>query len=149
MKRILTGLLLGTLVVGVSLMVTPTPTWGGAQAVHIVEVGSAGNNFAPKELTINKGDTIRWVWVSGSHTTTSGTGGADPNAGDLWNAVIDLGNTEFERVFNDVGVFPYYCIPHEIVGMTGTITVQEGTPVRTISWGAVKKIFERTRPSSL
>lgn len=84
--------------------------------------GGAGPRFDPDEITIVVGDTIRFVSVTGDHTVTSGTGSNDPNSGDLFNANIPQGD-DFRHVFNDAGVIPYYCIPHEADGMTGTVTV--------------------------
>jgi len=90
--------------------------------VHTASVG--GFSFTPKNLTISTGDTVRWQWASGTHTTTSGTGRVDPQSGLLWNAPINSTQRTFQRQFNSIGTFPYYCVPHEDFGMTGTITVQ-------------------------
>ena len=38
---------------------------------HTVSV--TNDAFSPSSLTINKGDTVKWSFVSGTHTTTSGT----------------------------------------------------------------------------
>jgi hypothetical protein len=35
----------------------------------------------------------------------------------------------YTRTFTMTGVYSYYCTPHESQGMTGTITVVEGTAV--------------------
>lgn len=64
--------------------------------------------------TINQGDTVRWVWVNGSHTTTSATG--------LWNAPIDSLNTSFEYAFNAPGTYDYVCAPHSFI-MEGQVIV--------------------------
>lgn len=84
--------------------------------------GGAGPRFDPDAITIVVGDTVRFVSVTGDHTVTSGTGSNDPNSGDLFNANIPQGDA-YRHVFNNVGVIPYYCIPHEADGMTGTVTV--------------------------
>jgi len=74
---------------------------------------------------ITQGDTIRWLWVQGGHTTTSVAG--SPEA---WDQSINSSNTEFQRVFHTAGVFIYYCIPHgtdngdgTASGMWGSVTV--------------------------
>ena len=57
---------------------TPTPPAGGATAT--VDVGPGGGNaFVDRTsgnstTTINAGDTVEWIWQSGFHSTTSGTG---------------------------------------------------------------------------
>lgn len=64
---------------------------------------------------IREGDTIRWVWRRGFHTTTSDTG--------LWDAPIDSGHQTFEFTFNTAGSYPYHCIPHRFIGMVGEVRV--------------------------
>lgn len=77
------------------------------------------------DAIITVGDTVRWVWVDGNHTTTSVAG--SPEA---WDANINSNNPQFSRVFTTSGTFHYYCRPHGFDngdgtagGMAGTITV--------------------------
>lgn len=86
--------------------------------------------FSPSSLTIAAGDTVRWVRTAGSHTVTNGTGAADPNAGTLFDAPLNLTTPSFEYVFTVPATYPYFCRPHESFGMTGTITVDPPTGVR-------------------
>jgi plastocyanin len=97
-------------------------TWNGMMAE--VEVKVFNFEFVPRNVTIPAGETIKWSWEDGMHTTTSGTGSADPQSGVLWNAPIAEGNKTFSFQFNEEGFFPYYCIPHESFDMKGTITVE-------------------------
>ena len=83
--------------------------------------------FDPATVTIVVGDSIRFVAVSGDHTVTSGTGAADPNSGLLFDEELPEGDT-YTRAFSTQGTFPFYCIPHEADGMTGTITVAAAAP---------------------
>jgi plastocyanin len=76
--------------------------------------------FTPAADSIAAGDVVRWNWVGGIHTTTSGKVGS-PNG--LWDAPLDQSNTFFQRTFNTPGTFPYHCTFHGLGGMTGTITV--------------------------
>ena len=74
-----------------------------------------------------RGDTILWFNAGGAaHTTTSGTPG---NLDGLWNSGspqntwIQPGGS-FQRVFDDTtGTFNYFCIPHAVQNMVGTVTV--------------------------
>jgi len=97
---------------GVLLLYLPL---AATAAVHEVTVGD--NFFSPSELTIQVGDTVRWVNAAGgnSHNVTSNTG--------AWAASPTASSFTFEVVFNSPGSFPYRCTPHSSV-MTGTITVQ-------------------------
>jgi len=105
---------------------TPTPTPQAAQTV-VVNVGQGGLRFVDQlsgnsTTTIHVGDTVRWVWVGGSHSTTSGScqGGCRPDG--LWDSGTGSGMT-FSRTFNQAGTFAYHCIPHGSA-MTGVVQVQ-------------------------
>ena len=98
-------------------------SFGKANAT-IHTIGLAGTNFTPDSTLVNPGDTVRWTWVSGTHTTTSGTGAMDPNAGILWDQPISSASPTLDFVFTAPGSFPYFCRPHEFFGMNGTIFVQ-------------------------
>lgn len=96
-----------------------------AQANHTVQV--ANFSFTPKDITISVGDTVTFMWVSGSHTTTS-----DSTAGpDSWNSPISSTIPTFKVVILYPGLHRYYCIPHGGpggVGMSGTITANQIAP---------------------
>jgi plastocyanin len=96
----------------------------GATLAHaeIHEITVRNFEFDPATISINAGDTVRWVWESGSHTTTSGDPGTcSPDA--IWDQPINMSSPTFERQFDTAGDFPYFCIPHCLAGMSGMITV--------------------------
>jgi plastocyanin len=84
-------------------------------AIHEITVGD--NFFSPSELTIQEGDTVRWVNASGgnSHNVTSDS--------DAWTASETSSSFTFEEVFNSAGSFAYRCTIHP-GSMRGTITVE-------------------------
>ncbi len=104
---------------------TPSPT--PPPGLRFVSVGQDGSNFVDGESgtnvsTIQVGTTIRWNWIAGRHSTTSGT--CQPNClpDQLWTSgQLDPPST-FSRQFNQVGTFPYYCTVHGNM-MTGTVVV--------------------------
>ena len=87
--------------------------------VHVVTVDSTNLRFTPSTLTINEGDTLRFVWG----------GQALPHNSVEENGVFDSGDPErtvdFEHVFDydSSGTYSFFCEPHEAVGMTGSVTV--------------------------
>lgn len=110
---------------------------GGADLAPVtrtVQVGQGGNVFAPAALTINAGDTVQFVWASNNHNVVSGTvsGGVrtpdnkfcNPNNQNCANAPVANTGNMYSFTFTTKGAYPYYCQPHALVGMTGTITVQ-------------------------
>lgn len=75
--------------------------------------------FSPATLTVNLGDTIRWVWASGFHTTTSSS---VPAGAATWDAPITGPTTFLEYKTTVAGTYNYFCKIHP-VSMTATFTV--------------------------
>ena len=113
----------------------------------IAEVTVRDFEFDPPLVTINQGDVVRWVWESGSHTTTSGD--VDNCVSDgLWNAPMDFQNTVFEFQFVNAGDFSYYCIPHCLVGMNGMVTVNPIVGIEDGGFGpGVDVVLQASRPN--
>jgi plastocyanin len=77
-------------------------------------------SFSPSDFTINLGDSVKWVWVSGSHTTTSVS---IPAGAVSWDHVMTSTSTTFIYVPTRVGTYNYKCTPHAAMGMTASFTV--------------------------
>jgi plastocyanin len=87
------------------------------QTSHLVQ--ASGFVFIPSDLTITKGDTVKWLWVNGVHTTTSDS----PGGVEHWDAPLDQNHLSFSFVFTQDGKFPYHCTFHVSLGMRGTIQI--------------------------
>lgn len=74
---------------------------------HVVNVQNY--SFIPANLNVQVGDTIRWVWVNGTHTTTSTT---IPSGAVAWDAPITSSNPVYEYRVSVAGVYNYLCTPH-------------------------------------
>ncbi len=88
---------------------------GGATVTNIV----GSNFFSPATMTINAGDTVVWVWQSGTHTTTSDT--------NFWNSGFLSAGQSFSKTFPTAGTYTYFCAAHSFPGgssQNGTIIVQ-------------------------
>ena len=95
-----------TLLIGVLLALCPRPA--GA-ATTTVTVGDGGLFFFPSSVTIDPGDTVKWTWSAGGHSSTSGTPG-QPSG--FWNSGILNNGATFSHTFPTAGSFPYFCSPH-------------------------------------
>lgn len=103
-------------------------------ATVTVNVGQGGNVFVPATLTINAGDTVKFVWASNNHNVVSGTVAAgvgtpdnkfcNPNNQNCAAAPVANTGNMYSFTFTTKGTYPYFCRPHAGAGMTGTITVQ-------------------------
>jgi plastocyanin len=98
--------------------ITRTPTPSGT--IHDVTISNFV--FTPPTLTIAPGDSVRWTWSGGTHSTTSGPcpGGVCMDDGN-WDSMIKSSGT-FTHSFPAAGTFPYHCDVHGAM-MQGTITV--------------------------
>ena len=74
--------------------------------------------FSQTTVTITPGTTIRWVnTTTNFHTVT-------PDGHTEWTEWQTTTNGEmFEVTFDTAGEYPYFCVPHLSLGMTGSIVV--------------------------
>lgn len=95
---------------------------GGATQTVTVQV--VDNRFEPATVTIARGTTVRWTNASATmtHTVTSGASSTTAGAGTLFDRSLAPGAT-FDYTFNTAGDQPYFCRPHEALGMRGTVRV--------------------------
>ncbi len=85
--------------------------------VHIIE--QQGMSFSPSHLEVHVGDTIRWLWSSGTHTTTSVN---IPSGANSWNHPLTQSDTSFDYIVQVPGTYNYHCTPHA-PGMAGSFEV--------------------------
>lgn len=108
-------------------------------ADHVVDMNDQFD-YVPDELTISAGDTVAWKNVGEiGHSVTAyedeipadadyfASGGLDseesareayPSKGFI------AGGQAYVHAFETTGSYEYFCIPHENIGMIGTITVE-------------------------
>lgn len=111
MKRLFLGIGWGMAAVA-ALALAP----GVASAGRVVEVRSYTNYFEPEFVEIYLGDTVRWIFVEGIHSTTSVDGEFD-------SGLVPPG-TVFEYKFTGSGQYDYYCTTHiDCCNMQGSIYV--------------------------
>lgn len=101
-----------------------------------VTVNAEGMVFTPANVTINLGDTVKFVYVSGSdHTTTSVT---IPAGAATWDAPLTQAAPTFIYVPTVAGNYSYVCTPHA-PGMAGTFKVNPAAGISDLA--AVNEVF--------
>ena len=103
----------------VALLVFAPSAWAQGQEVT---VRMEDNFFDQANITVEPGTTVTWVQSGdNAHTTTSYDG--------LWDSGMIEGGSggTFSFTFEEPGTYDYYCIPHESMGMIGSVTVTGGT----------------------
>ena len=112
-----------------AVLIAQVPLLGQAEAAT-VKVNVQNISFSPHSVHIIPGDTVHWVWVSGSHSTTSGgcPGGACAPDGRWDSGAKSSGS--FDRVFDQPGSYPYFCSIHGSM-MQGLVLVSAPPPLQT------------------
>ena len=98
---------------------------GTAQIAIEVSVNSV--TFAPSNITINVGDTVRWTNTGGSHNVNGTTATYPSNPESFGNAISNT--WIYFYVFNTPGTYNYQCDVHVAAGMVGEITVLSPTGI--------------------
>lgn len=86
---------------------------------EVVEIEIRNFEFSQPELRIEAGTTVRWRNTTANYHTVT------PDGHSAWTSWQTAGQGEtFEVLFETPGTYPYYCMPHRPLGMTGTIIVE-------------------------
>lgn len=98
---------------------------GTVVEVRMMSVG--GEKFGPEELTVQRGDVVRFVLESGVHNVSFP---ADQNiAGvrlpDASPYLQVPGQTHDLLIDLPAGEYTFHCDPHAVLGMVGKLTVLE------------------------
>ena len=104
-----------TLAAAVLCLSLAAPARLGAAAAEGRDVRIAGFAFAPQDIRVKRGATVRWVNEDQEpHTVTS-------DAGAFGSRGIDAGEG-YAFTFEKAGRFPYHCALHPY--MTGSVVVE-------------------------
>ena len=107
-----------------------SPSGGGPGAPNTIGMTDT-LKFAPVSMTVARGTTVTFRNTTPiPHTVTDDpskpTNPADatlPGGVQPWDSGnMDPGQT-FTHTFDTPGEYRYFCVPHEVAGMVGTITV--------------------------
>jgi len=79
--------------------------------------------YSPKTLTIKAGQTVEWVFKTGTHTVTSG---GDCKKDGRFDSGVHKSPFTFRHTFEQTGTFEYFCdyMDHCGKGQVGTIKVE-------------------------
>jgi len=111
---ILTALLMMVAAYGTPINASAEPH---DSTVKIVTIKMQHYHFEPDKITIDAGTTVVWI-NTGKHTHTI----TDDHA--AWDSGNLKPGEKFSHRFNEKGTFKYICVPHEEIGMIGTIIVK-------------------------
>ena len=93
----------------------------------MVLVGGNGDDFTPRVLTINLGDTVNFHNIGGYHNINGTQATYPSNPASFEGPAIGVpwsSNWWMSVVFTLPGTYDYQCDPHVLMGMFGQIVVQ-------------------------
>lgn len=107
---------------------------------HVVSMQAVA--FEPAELTVSVGDTVAFEHAAGEPHNVVAREDQLPDGATYWasggfeseSAAVDgwengegavQSGQSYVHTFETAGEHPYYCVPHEMAGMEGTIVVEE------------------------
>ncbi|MEO6038249.1 MAG: plastocyanin/azurin family copper-binding protein [Saprospiraceae bacterium] len=104
---------------------------GSLRAYAVVHTITVQNfQFTPANITtVHVGDTIKWTWINGAHTTTST---AVPAGAASWNQAMSQSSQTFSYKVTKAGVYNYWCVPHQ-PSMAGSFTASAVSAVPGIA----------------
>lgn len=106
------------------------------QGTATVSVGAEGNGgafaFDPPAIHVDNGATVQWEWTGegGGHNVVSDSDDTLDSGGP-----VDTTGVEYEYTFEEDGIYPYVCVPHEGQGMKGAIVVGTDYPTQDTGGG--------------
>lgn len=124
---------------GAAGAVAAAPVTGKTVEVKMVMDDPSHPKFEPADITIHEGDAVKWVVVSGTpHNVVFDSAQApaavkaqlaanmpepmQPLSGKFLMSPGESYTVSFGKI--PPGKYYYYCLPHDMLGMHGTVTVQ-------------------------
>ena len=98
-------------------------------------------HFLPVTVNAVCDDTIRWVWVSGTHVVGPINSSNIPNGAAMFNAPIDAGHLSFQYVVTFPGNYNYQCLPATPHGEPGYIVVNCSTGIPVLGLDPVSAAY--------
>jgi plastocyanin len=88
-----------------------------------VEIVGVGVTWTPADVTINLGETVRWINGGGTHNVNGTLAAYPDNPEGFGNGSPSSDPWVYDYTFTVAGVYDYKCDLHEGAGMLGTVTV--------------------------
>ena len=109
---------------------------------HIVKMLNAGKEgmmvFEPAYISVNKGDTVKFVATDLAHNSAS-VEGMIPDGATPWVGTM---SKDIEVTLTKEGVYVYQCTPHNMMAMVGVIKVESSANLDQVKRKAAE--FKKT-----
>ena len=109
---------------------------------HIVKMLNAGKEgmmvFEPAYISVNKGDTVKFVATDLAHNSAS-VEGMIPDGATPWVGTM---SKDIEVTLTKEGIYVYQCTPHNMMAMVGVIKVESSANLDQVKRKAAE--FKKT-----
>ncbi len=137
------------LIIATGALMIAQPAWAAEQTVEMLNKHPEDKKrkmvFNPWVITVNAGDTVKFVPTDKGHNSES-IKGMIPDGAEKWKGKL---NKEIAITFDKPGFYGYKCTPHASVGMVGLVIVEGEGKLDNLEAakavkhrGKAKKVFE-------
>ena len=138
-----------TMLAGTAALMATRPAWAQG-AVHDVEMLNTHPEnrrlrmvFHPRLITVDAGDTVRFLPTDRGHNSAS-IDGMLPEGVESWNGRL---NQQVDLTFDAPGFYGYKCTPHLSLGMVGLVVVRGEGMLNYLE--AAKEVRQRGRSAAI
>lgn len=103
----------------------PIQEYGGGAGFADYTVNVQSNFFDPADLTIETGQSVKWVNLGGFHNVNGSQATYPSNPEGFSSGAASSDAWEYIFTFNLPGIYDYQCDPHVGFGMIGTVIVED------------------------
>jgi len=130
--KVLRCVIVNSAVAALLLSVMFTPARAAASSV-VIKMGDEPPMYEPAQVTIKAGETVEWLNNGGVvHSVTAVPGDASspkdvalPKGAATFDSGFMPPGSSFDYTFKVPGTYRYFCVPHEALGMVGTVVVKK------------------------
>lgn len=98
----------------------PAPVSDPGGGTEVKALGTS--KFAPDTLQVKVGTEVTFLDQEGYHSVTGGDGAPDASS-PIGNNTLAAAGASVKVKFDKPGTYPFFCIPHQSLGMKGQIVV--------------------------
>ena len=130
--KVLRCVIVNTAVAALLLSVMFSPARAATSSV-VIKLGDAPPMYEPANVTIKVGETVEWLNNGGLvHSVTAVPAEASspkdvalPGGAATFDSGFMPPGSKFQYTFTVPGTYRYFCVPHEALGMIGTVVVKK------------------------
>jgi plastocyanin len=126
------AIVVGAAAVAAALALLPDPAHAASTEV-VIKMSDKQPYYTPEKVTIKAGETIEWINDGDTiHSVSTEAGNAQnpkdvslPAGAQPFDSGFVAPGGKYDYTFRVPGTYHYFCLPHEMAGMVGTVVVKK------------------------